>query len=285
MIGFTKMHGLGNDFVVIDGMQAAPPERKLPKLAEALCHRRLGIGADGMILVLPSRVADFRMRIFNPDGSEAEMCGNGIRIFAKFVYEQSHTRARELAVETLAGIVRPRLRVRAGKVARVRVDMGQPRLARAEIPMKGAGREPVVGERIRVAAKRYEITAVSMGNPHCVMFVENVDRARVEQVGPAIETHHLFPRRTNVEFVQIVGDGEMRMRVWERGAGETLACGTGAAAALVAAVLNGFSPRKATVHLLGGDLDVSWSPQDDHVFIEGPAAEVYTGQTRLDEEI
>ncbi len=285
MIRFTKMHGLGNDFVVVDCMETLPAEEKLPALAKALCDRHFGVGADGLILVLPSRAADFKMRIFNADGGEAEMCGNGIRTFAKFVYERGYTRERELEVETLAGIIRPRLRVRRGKVARVRVDMGEPRLARSEIPMKGPDQEKVVGERIRVEGRRYEITAVSMGNPHCVLFVEDMERAKVEQIGPAIECHDLFPRRTNVEFVQIVGQGDIKMRVWERGAGETLACGTGASAALVAAVLNGLSARKATMHLRGGDLQVSWNPEDNHVFIEGPAAEVFTGETRLDEDI
>ncbi len=285
MIRFTKMHGLGNDFVVVDCMETAPSEEKLPALAKALCDRHFGVGADGLILVLPSRAADFRMRILNADGGEAEMCGNGIRTFAKFVYERGYARERELEVETLAGIIRPRLRVRGGKVARVRVDMGEPRLARSEIPMKGPDQEKVVGERIRVEGRRHEITAVSMGNPHCVLFVEDLERAKVEQIGPAIECHDLFPRRTNVEFVQIVGQGDIEMRVWERGAGETLACGTGASAALVAAVLNGLSARKATMHLRGGDLQVSWNPEDNHVFIEGPAAEVFTGETRLDEDI
>jgi len=285
MIRFTKMHGLGNDYVVLDAMERSPAEAKLSALAKALCDRHVGVGADGLILVLPSRVADFRMRIFNADGSEAEMCGNGIRLFAKFVYERGYARQAELEVETLAGIVRPRLRVRGGGVSRVRVDMGVPRLARSEIPMKGPAAERVVAERIRVRGRRYEITAVSMGNPHCVLFVEDVERLRVAEIGPEIERHSLFPRRTNVEFAQIVGEGEMKMRVWERGAGETLACGTGAAAVLVAAVLNGLSPRKATVHLPGGDLQVSWNQEDNHVFIEGPAAEVFTGETRLDEEL
>jgi len=283
MIEFTKMHGLGNDFVVIDAMEKAPLERKLPDLAKALSDRRFGIGADGLILVLPSRAADFRMRIFNADGSEAEMCGNGVRAFAKFVYERKYTREREFEIETLAGIIRPRLRMRGGKVSGVRVDMGEPRLARSEIPMKGPDQERVVGERLRVGGRRHEITALSMGNPHCVLFVEDVDRAKVEEIGAAIEHHNLFPRRTNVQFAQVVGEGNIKMRVWERGVGETLASGTSASAVLVAAVLNGLSPRKAVVHLRGGDLKVSWNPEDNHVFIEGPAAEVFTGETRLDE--
>jgi diaminopimelate epimerase len=285
MIRFTKMHGLGNDYVVVDAMEKALPEANLEALAKAVSDRHFGVGSDGLILVLPSRAADFKMRIFNSDGSEAEMCGNGIRLFAKFVYERGYTRERELAVETLAGIIRPRLHVRGGEVSGVRVDMGAPRLARSQIPMKGPDQPKVVGEKLRVGGRRYAISALSMGNPHCVLFVEDVDRTKVEEIGPAIEHHDLFPRRTNVEFAQILGEGEIKMRVWERGAGETLACGTGASAALVAAVLNGLSPRRATVHLRGGDLKVNWNPEDDHIFVEGPAAEVFTGETRLDEGV
>jgi diaminopimelate epimerase len=291
MIRFTKMHGLGNDYLLVDAMKDGPPEAKLPAIAKALSDRHFGVGSDGLILVEPSRVADFRMRVFNSDGSEAEMCGNGVRLFAKFVYERGYTRQRgegrlpELEIETLAGIIRPRLRLSGNEVTEVRVDMGEPRLRRSAIPMKGPDQERVVGERLRVLGQRFEITAVSMGNPHCVMFVENVDRAKVGEIGPAIERHDLFPKRTNVEFAQIVGDGEIKMRVWERGVGETLACGTGASAVVVAGVLTGLSPRKATVHLRGGDLKVHWNQEDNHVFIEGPAEEVCTGETRLDERI
>jgi diaminopimelate epimerase len=213
------------------------------------------------------------------------MCGNGVRLLAKFVYERGYTRQRELEIETLAGIIRPRLRVTGSEVTEVRVDMGEPRLRRSEIPMKGPDQDRVVAERIRVLGYRQEITAVSMGNPHCVIFVDNVERAKVGEIGPAIEHHDLFPRRTNVEFAQIVGEGRIEMRVWERGAGETLACGTGASAVVVAGVLNGLSPRKATVHLRGGDLKVHWNQEDNHVFVEGPAEEVCTGETRLDERI
>ncbi len=286
MIRFTKMHGLGNDYLVLDGMKGGlPAEKKLPAIAKALSDRHFGIGSDGIILVEPSRAADFKMRIFNSDGSEAEMCGNGVRLFAKFVYEREYTRQKDLEIETLAGIIRPRLRLQGNLVTSIRVDMGEPRLRRSEIPMKGTESERVVAERIRVVGQRYEITAVSMGNPHCVLFVTDTEKAKVHELGPAIEHHDLFPRRTNVEFAQIVGDGEIKMRVWERGAGETLACGTGAAATLVAAVLNGLSPRKAVLHLRGGDLKVSWNLEDNHVFIDGPAAEVCTGETRLDEDL
>ena len=285
MISFTKMQGLGNDYLMLDAMSGAPPEAKLPALARAMCDRHFGIGADGLLLVLPSRAADFTMRIFNADGSEAEMCGNGIRLFAKFVYEREYTRERELVVETLAGLIRPRLRVQGGRVTRVRVDMGEPRLRRSEIPMKGKDQPQVLKERLRVSGTRYEITAVSMGNPHCVVFVEEVDRVKLEEIGPAIERHDLFPRRTNVEFAQILGDGEIKMRVWERGAGETLACGTGASATVVAAVLNQLTSRRVTVRLRGGDLKVSWNPEDNHVFTEGPAVEICTGETHLDEKL
>jgi len=285
VIRFTKMHGLGNDYLVIDQMQTKLAEAKLPALAKALSDRHFGVGADGLILVLPSRAADFRMRIFNADGSEAEMCGNGIRLFAKYVYEHGYTRARDLTVETLAGIIRPRVKVDGGEVRSIRADMGEPRLRRAEIPMKGPDQSRVVGEKLRVNGRQLCITAVSMGNPHCVTFVEDVDRAHVEGVGPLVERHDLFPRRTNVEFIQVLSETQIRMRVWERGSGETLACGTGASAAVVACVLNEKTGRKVTVHLRGGDLHVHWNQEDNHVFNEGPAAEVCAGESRLDEAL
>jgi len=276
---FTKMHGLGNDYVVIDciSQKLTIAERRLPRLAREMSDRHFGIGSDGIILVLPSKEAHFRMRIFNPDGSEAEMCGNGVRAFARYVYDHKLTRRTELEIETLAGVIRPKLRVRSGKVQAITVDMGAPRLERAEIPMRGpAGR--VIGEPLSALGETFEITAVSMGNPHCVTFVERVEAFPVERIGPAVEHHEAFPRRTNVEFVQVIGPAELRMRVWERGAGETLACGTGASASLVAANLTGRAERKAVVHLRGGDLKVSWAPASNHVFITGPAEEVFSGE-------
>jgi diaminopimelate epimerase len=285
VVRFTKMHGLGNDYLVLDQMQERFDEAKLPALAVALSDRHFGVGSDGLILVLPSRVADFRMRIFNSDGSEAEMCGNGVRLFAKWVYEHGYTRERDLTIETLAGLIRPHLKVNGGEVKSIRVDMGEPRLRRSEIPMKGTDQSQVVGEKLRVNGQQLVITAVSMGNPHCVTFVKDVDRAPVEELGPLVERHDLFPRRTNVEFVRVLNDTEIQMRVWERGAGETLACGTGASAAVVACVLNEKTGRKVTVHLRGGDLHVHWNQEDSHVFNEGPAAEVCTGESRLDENI
>ena len=277
---FTKMHGLGNDYIFVNGLSERLPRVSLPRLARALSDRHFGIGADGLILVLPSQSAQFRMQVFNADGSEAEMCGNGIRMFARYVYEHGLTRDRELAVETLAGVIRPRLMVRGGRVASVRVDMGEPRLERSEIPMRGKpGR--VIAEPLRVAGETHRVTAVSMGNPHCVIFVKEVAEFPVARVGPAIERHRAFPRRTNVEFVQVLGRSALRMRVWERGAGETLACGTGACATLVAAVLNGKADRKATVHLPGGDLKIEWRESDNHVYMTGPAEEVFCGETTV----
>jgi diaminopimelate epimerase len=277
MLPFVKMHGLGNDFVLIDCTKTSPAEGAIAPLAKAICHGHFGVGADGLILVLPSRTAHFRMRIFNSDGSEAEMSGNGIRCFAKYVFENLELDTREPDVETLAGLIQPRLAVRKGKVVSIQVDMGQPRLSRKEIPMKGKD-ERVIGEKLRVLGERYEITALSMGNPHCVVFVEGLDRFPVETVGPAIENHDLFPKRTNVEFVHAVATEEISMRVWERGVGETMACGTGASAALVACVLTGRTSRKAKVHLPGGDMSVEWRTPDDHVFITGPAEEVFRGE-------
>jgi len=283
MIRFTKMQGLGNDYLLIDAMKEAPPEEKLAAIARALSDRHFGIGADGIILVEPSRVADFKMRIFNSDGSEAGMCGNGVRLFARFVYEQGYTREREMEIETNSRIVRPRLRMRGNRITGVRVDMGEPHLRRSEIPMKGPDQEQVVGERVRVLGKRFKFTAVSMGNPHCVIFVDDLDTVKLEEFGPALEHHELFPERTNVEFAQVLGEGDIRMRVWERGAGETLACGTGASAVVVAGVLNELTSRRALVHLLGGDLKVHWNREGNRVFIEGPAETICTGETHLDE--
>ena len=277
MLPFVKMQGLGNDFVLIDCTQRSPAEDALPPLAKAICDRHFGVGADGLILVLRSRTANFRMRIFNSDGSEAEMCGNGIRCFAKHVYESGLFTTEEPEVETLAGVIKPKLTVKRGKVVSVQVDMGKPRLSRKDIPMKGKD-ERVIGGKLRVLGERHEITALSMGNPHCVIFADDVERFPVETVGPAIERHDLFPRRTNVEFVQTLGAEEIRMRVWERGVGETLACGTGASAAVVAGVLTGRTARKVNVHLRGGDLRVEWRAADEHVFITGPAEEVFRGE-------
>jgi len=277
MLEFTKMHGLGNDFVVIDATRALPAGAP-NTLAKKLCDRHFGVGADGLILVLPSKKADFRMRIFNIDGSEAEMCGNGIRCFTKYLYDHQLTRKTALEVETKAGIIRPRIAVRAGKAAMIKVDMGEPRLASKDIPVDGPARAKVLREKLPALGGEYEITCVSMGNPHCIIFWDDVSHLPISQLGPAIETHTMFPRRTNVEFVQVISPAQLKMRVWERGVGETLACGTGAAASLVAAVLNGKAARRATLQLRGGNLQVAWDEKTNHVFITGPAKEVFKGK-------
>lgn len=276
---FVKMHGLGNDFIVVNALEEKLPA-DLNELARRVCHRRFGIGADGLIIVLPSDRADLRMRIFNPDGSEPEMCGNGIRCFARYVYETGLVREPEIRVETLAGIIKPRLILKEGGVTGVRVDMGEPRLEREKIPMTGSG-SPVVDEPVVVDGGIWRGTCVSMGNPHCVFFVENVAEAPVTTVGPAVENHPLFPQRTNVEFIEVLNRSELKMRVWERGAGETLACGTGACAAAVAGVLTGRSDREVTVHLAAGDLEIEWSPENNHVYMTGPAVTVFQGDYPL----
>ncbi len=282
VLRLTKMHGIGNDYLFINAFDEDLAGVDLGHLSRVLSDRHFGIGSDGIILVEPSKVANFKMRIFNSDGSEAEMCGNGIRCFAKYVYDRGMTTQKKLEVETLAGIIRPKLILEGREVKQVQVDMGEPRLARAEIPMTGKPEtEPVIGERLRVAGERYEVTCVSMGNPHCVVFVDHVDKFPVSTVGPKIENHNVFPKRTNAEFVQINSNSDIKMRVWERGAGETLACGTGASAAVVAGNLNGKLARTVNVHLLGGDLTVEWMG-NDHVMLAGPAEEVFTAEVDID---
>lgn len=279
---FTKLHGLGNDYIYLDAISQDLAAYDLPKAARVLSDRHFGVGSDGIIVILPSQAADFRMRIFNPDGSEAEMCGNGIRGFAKYVYEHGLTGKTELAVETGAGIVRPKLLIgHEGRVEKVQVDMGPPRLARAEIPMAGEpADQPVINEALVVNGETLAVTCVSMGNPHCVVFLEPVTDLTafpVSILGPLIENHQAFPRRTNVEFALVKDPQRILMRVWERGAGETLACGTGACATLVAAALTGRAQRKATVQLLGGELEIEWA-EDNHVYMTGPAVEVFSGE-------
>lgn len=282
MIKFTKMHGIGNDYVYINAIKE---QVKNPsKLAIAMSKRHDGIGADGLILILKpdSKDANFKMRIFNVDGSEAEMCGNGIRCFAKYVYERGLHSDSKLAVETLSGIKQVKLNLRGQKVASVTVDMGEPLLLRDQIPMIG-GDGTVINEPFQLAdGTRFELCAVSMGNPHAVIFVEDAARFPVEKYGPVIENHDLFPNRTNVEFVQVISKTEIIQRTWERGSGETMACGTGASAAAVACILTGQTERELTVHLLGGDLKLKWDKTDNHVFMTGPAVDVFDGVWRED---
>jgi len=273
---FSKMHGTGNDFVVLDGFTYPVDEASVANFARRVCDRHFGVGADGLIYILPSNEADFRMRMFNPDGSEAEMCGNGIRCAAKFAFENNLACANPVNVSTLAGIKNIVLKLDGEKVKAATVDMGKPRLERNEIPMVG-DEGMVVSEPLMVGDKNILVTCVSMGNPHCITFVDDVENYPVCEIGQIIENHKSFPNRTNAEFVQVLNRQEIRMRVWERGAGETLACGTGACASAVAAVLNDLVERKITVHLNGGDLEIEWS-EPGNVFMTGPAVEVYTGE-------
>ncbi|PKM77757.1 MAG: diaminopimelate epimerase [Firmicutes bacterium HGW-Firmicutes-15] len=277
-MNFVKMHGLGNDFVIVEVSSWEDADALQPH-AKAVCDRNFGVGADGLIAIGRDLEMDVFMRIFNSDGSEPEMCGNGIRCVARYVYEHHLVDKTSVSVRTLAGPIYPEVKVMDGQVVSITVDMGEPILSRALIPMLG------VGANVKVKAStvngEFELTGVSMGNPHCVIFVTDIDKTPVALWGPALETHQLFPAKTNVEFVQVIDRDEMIMRVWERGAGITLACGTGACATLVAAVLNGHTGRAATIHLLGGDLFIEWKEQDNHIYMTGPATEVFSGRIEL----
>ncbi len=267
-IPFVKMHGLGNDFVLLDCVRQTLPIHQ--ELVRSLCDRRHGIGADQLLVLEPSKKADFRMRVFNADGGEVEMCGNGIRCLARYLVTQKLLPEGEQAIETKAGIMRPRV-----EEGRISVDMGVPELEGPRIPVRMQGR--IVDREVTLANEPRRITCVSMGNPHCVIFTENLAACPVRQLGPKIETDALFPRRVNVEFVQAESPAKISMRVWERGAGETLACGTGASASVVAAVLNGLTGRTVTVKLLGGTLSIVWDEKSNHVHMTGPIAYVYDG--------
>lgn len=271
------MHGLGNDFVLIDGLKEKLDGIDLKELAVSICDRHFGVGADGLLVVLPSEKADIQMRIFNPDGSEPEMCGNGIRCFAKYIYENSKEKKDVISVETKAGIMVPAVIKDGDKLIGIEVDMGEPRLKRSEIPMVGEDQDKVINEEISLGNKKYKATCVSMGNPHCVIFIKDFNEIDFYHDGPKIETHEKFPGNTNVEFAKVNNKGEIEVKVWERGAGETLACGTGACATVVAGVLNGLVDRKAIVRLPGGDLEIEWEAEDNHVCMRGPAEEVFKG--------
>ena len=278
---FTKMHGLGNDYIYVNGFDEQVDDPAA--VARAVSDRHFGIGADGLILILPSDKADCRMRMFNADGSEAQMCGNGIRCVAKYVYDHDIARRAALNVETLAGVLNLDLFVADGVVDRVRVKMGEPRLQRAQIPMQGASGE-VINEPLPVNGATFDVTAVSMGNPHCVVFVEDVASFDVAGWGPHFEHHAAFPEGVNTEFIQVRDRESFSMRVWERGSGETLACGTGASAAAVACHLTGRTDRRVTAHLLGGPLELEWQASDNQVLMTGPAVEVFSGEWHQQEE-
>lgn len=274
---FVKMEGLGNDYVFVD-LTKGGSDRDWPSLAREISHRHFGIGSDGLILILPPQAeGDFRMKMFNSDGSEGEMCGNGIRCFARYVYERGLTGKTQMDVETPAGVVRPEVLLEEGRVAGVRVDMGRPRMLPEEIPCTlRQTRSGLPWDVLAAAGRQLEVMAVSVGNPHAVIVVSDVGQVPLEELGAAIERHEAFPKRTNVEFVQVLNTERIRVRVWERGSGVTLACGTGASAAAVACSCIGLIGRKNLVDLPGGELEIEWA-QNGHVYMTGPANEVFRG--------
>ena len=281
MIKFTKMHGLGNDYVYMDAIHQNIENESL--LAQFVSNRNFGIGSDGLILICKSDIADFKMRMFNSDGSEAEMCGNGIRCVGKFVYDKKMTDKTEVRIETLAGIKILKFNIKDGKVESVKVDMGEPILEPKNIPV--VSEEKVVKNlKIKAIDKEFKFTAVSMGNPHAITLVEDVKNFDVKKYGEVIEIDNKFPNKTNVEFIEILDKNNIKMRVWERGAGETLACGTGACASVVACILNNLTNSKVKVELLGGFLEIEWNKEDNHVYMTGPAVTVFEGEL-LEENI
>lgn len=275
MIKFTKMHGLGNDYVYIDAINQKIENES--SLAKFVSNRHFGIGSDGLILICKSKVADFKMRMFNSDGSEAEMCGNGIRCVGKFVYDKGLTNKTTVKIETLAGIKTLILNTKDGKVETARVDMGEPILEAEKIPVIST-EEPVKNLELEAENKKFKFTCVSMGNPHAITIVENTKEFDVEKYGKVLEVDKAFPKKANIEFAQIIDRQNINMRVWERGAGETLACGTGACATAVACNLNGLTARKVNIELLGGTLNIEWNETDNHVYMTGPAVTVFDGE-------
>jgi diaminopimelate epimerase len=273
---FTKMQGCGNDYVYVDCFRQPMPHDP-PGLSLAISDRHFGVGGDGLILICPSDKADARMRMYNADGSESEMCGNGIRCVAKFVHDRGLVRKSPLTIETGRGVLTLELEVSGGAVRQVRVDMGEPILQAERIPTALAG-DPPLEAALDLGGQTLPVTCVSMGNPHCVAFVDEITDGHVLGLGPRIERHAAFPRRVNAEFVRVNRPDDVTMRVWERGSGETLACGTGACAVAVAGHLTGRTQRRITVHLLGGDLQLYWSEEDNRVYMTGPAVEVFQGE-------
>ncbi|SER72233.1 diaminopimelate epimerase [Lachnobacterium bovis] len=271
---FTKMHGCGNDYVYVNLFEEKIDD--FAKMSIKVSDRHFGIGSDGLITIGPSDCADFRMRIFNADGSEAEMCGNGVRCVGKYVYDHKLTDKEEVDVETGAGIKHLVLNVKDGKVETVRVDMGEPIFSAKDIPV-ALDLDKVVDYPVTIGDREWKMTCVSMGNPHAVVFVDDVKNFEIEKYGPIFENNALFPKRTNTEFVEIISDSEVSMRVWERGSAETFACGTGTCACVMACILNNYTKDKVLVHLLGGDLVIEYDRESNHVFMTGPATEVFNG--------
>jgi diaminopimelate epimerase len=275
---FTKMHGAGNDYVYVDCFAQSLPV-DAASLARQVAHRHFGVGGDGLILICPSEIADVRMQMHNADGSQAEMCGNGIRCLAKYVYDHDIARKENLKVETGAGVLDLALHVgEDGRVDEVTVDMGKPMLEAGQVPTTIRESGPVIDCEVEFAGRTFQVTCVSMGNPHCIIFVPEATDELVQGLGPTIETDPRFPNRTNVEFVERISSGEVRQRTWERGSGETWACGTGASAVCVAGVMTGRTDRRILNHLLGGDLTLDWDASNEHVRMTGGAVEVFHGQ-------
>ena len=272
---FTKMQGCGNDYVYVNCFEETV--RHPEALARAVSNRNFGIGSDGLILICPSEAADVQMIMYNADGSRSQMCGNGIRCVGKYAYDYGLVKKESITVETLAGIKELRLETENGKVKSVTVDMGVPVISSKEVPVVSE-KDRVIAEPVNVLGKEYEITCVSMGNPHAVTFVEDTKKIEIETIGPEFEHHPMFPERVNIEFIRIIGRNEIDMRVWERGSGETLACGTGACASVYACMLNGLTDNEVLVHLLGGDLKIRVDEATGHIFMTGPAVTVYEGE-------
>lgn len=281
MLQFTKMQGAGNDYIYVDGFREMISDYR--KAAIKLSDRHYGIGSDGLVIILPSDTCDFRMRMFNSDGSESEMCGNASRCVARYVYEKGLTDKTSITLETGAGTIILNLNLKNDLVEDVTVDMGEPVLKASLIPVVSE-KDIVLNEEIELADRIWRMTCVSMGNPHAVLFTSNLKELDLPVIGPAFENHLLFPKRINTEFVEVIDSKTLNMRVWERGAGETLACGTGACAVLVASVLNGYTKREATIHLSGGSLKIRWDEADSHIYMTGPAEFVFDGVTNLLED-
>lgn len=279
MMKFTKMHGLGNDYVYMDCTKSGIPDN-VSDLAQFVSNRHFGVGSDGLILICASDICDFKMKMYNADGSEAQMCGNGIRCVGKFVYDKGLTNKTNITVETLAGVKVLDLNVKNDKVETVKVDMGEPILEAIKVPVIADEKEVVKNLKITALDKEFKFTCVSMGNPHAITIVENVDSFDVEKYGSILEIDSHFPEKANIEFIQIIDRDTVKMRVWERGSGETFACGTGASATVVACILNGLVEDEVTVKLLGGDLNIKWNKEDNHIYMTGPATTVFEGELK-----
>lgn len=279
MLKFTKMHGLGNDYVYMDCTKSGVPDN-VTHLAQFVSNRHFGVGSDGLILICASEICDFKMRMFNLDGSEAQMCGNGIRCVGKFVYDKGLTSKTDITVETLAGIKKLKLQAKDGKVDMIEVDMGEPILEASKIPVI-ADVNPVTNLKLQAEEKEFNFTCVSMGNPHAITIVDNVKEFDVKKYGSILEIDSHFPEKANIEFIKVIDENTIEMRVWERGSGETFACGTGACATAVACNLNGLTKNEVTVKLLGGDLKIKWNKENNHIYMTGPAVTVFEGELEI----